>query len=137
MVWARTLLLHLLQSSAQLRIKFWIVDVAFHVVQPLFKVSPSRLAEVTCVLRLGGCLPCLLAKLFRTHRRAADPENFELRVHASLTGEVVQTRDQFPLCQVARSSKNNEDTRISGRQPFLRQFLEGTGLNNRRHKSSP
>src|SRR5438876_9485196 len=85
MVWARTILLHLLQANAQLRVETRIVDVAYHVVQPRFKVCPSRLAEAARVFRFGGCLPCLPAKLLRTHRRAADPKNFELRVHAALT----------------------------------------------------
>src|SRR6266404_4307707 len=136
MVWARTVLFHLLQTNPQLRIEIRIVDVTYHVVQPLFKVLPSRLAEVARVFRLGGCLPVLLAKLFRTHGRAADPENFELRVHAALTCEVIQTGDQLPFRQIARSSKNNQDTRISGWQWFLRQLLEGGCLDNRRHKSS-
>src|SRR6267378_1866971 len=116
MVWARTILLHLLQAIAQLRIETRIVDVTYHVVQTCFKVGPSRLAEVACVFRLGGRLPRLLAKLFSTHRRAANPENFELRVHAALTRQVVKARDQLPLRQVARGSKNDKDTGISGGQ---------------------
>src|ERR1700722_7102463 len=134
MVWARTILLHLLQPNAQPRIELRIVDVAYHVVQPLFEVLPSRLAKVACVFRLGGCLPCLLAKFFRTHRRAANPENFELRVHTALTCEVVETGNELALCEIARSSKNNEDTGISGWQRFLRQLLDGASLDNRRHK---
>src|SRR6202521_6021834 len=82
------------------------------------------------------CLPVLLAKFFRTHRRAADSENFELRVHAALTCEVIQTGDQLPFRQIARSSKNNQDTRISGWQWFLRQLLDGVGLDNGRHNCS-
>src|SRR5580698_1960643 len=136
MVWARTILLHRLQANAQLHIKVRIVDVTHHVAQPRLKVFPPRLAEVARVFRLGSCLPALLAKLFRTHRSAADPENFELRVHAALTSEVVQTGDQLPFRQIARSSKNNQDTRIAGWHWFLRQFLEGAGLDNRRHKFS-
>src|SRR3984893_7593974 len=85
MVWARTILLHLLQANAQPRIELRIVDVAYHVVQPLFEVLPSRLTEVARVFRLGRGLACVLAKLFRTHRCAADPENFELTVHAAHT----------------------------------------------------
>src|SRR5580700_1032051 len=105
MVWARTILLHLLQPNAQLRIELRIVDVADHVMQPRLKVCPSRLAEVARVIGLGGALPALLAKLFRTHRRAADPENFELRVHAALTCQVVEARNQLPLRQIAEAPK--------------------------------
>src|SRR5437899_12338349 len=101
MVWARTIFLHLLQANAQLRIETRIVDITYDVVQPLFKVLPSRLAEVARVFRLGGGFSCLLTKLLRAHRRAADPKNFELRVHAALTCQVVETRDQFPLRQIA------------------------------------
>src|ERR1700677_3629482 len=136
MVWARTIFLHRLQANPQLHIKVRIVDVTHHVVQPRLKVFPPRLAEVARVFRLGSCLPALLTKLFRTHRSAADPENFELRVHAALTCEVIQTGDQLPFCQIARGSKNNQDTRISGWRWFLRQVLEGPGLDNRRHKFS-
>src|ERR1700730_6138785 len=136
MVWARTIPLHLLQANAQLRVELRIVDVTYHVVQPRLKVCPSRLAEVACVFRLGGGLAGLLAKRCRTHRCTADPENFELTVHASHTRQVVEARDQLPLGQIARSPKDNQDTRISGWQRFLRQLLEGTGLDNRRHKSS-
>src|SRR5713101_4487145 len=93
MVWAGTILLHLRQTKPQLRIEVRIVDVAYYVVQARFKVCPSRLAEVARVFRLGGCLPALLAKLFRTHRRAADSENFELRVHAALACQVVEARE--------------------------------------------
>src|SRR5260370_37047599 len=110
MVWARAMLLHLLQASTQPRIELRIVDVTYHVVQPRFKVCPSRLAEVACVFRLSGSLPGLLAKLFRTHRCAPDPENFELRIHAAFTREVVEARHQLPLRQVARGSKNSQDT---------------------------
>src|SRR6202142_2487120 len=136
MVWARTILLHRLQAHAQLHIKVRIVDVTHHVVQPRLKVFPRRLAEVARVFRLGSCLPDRLTKLERTHRSAADPENFELRVHAALTCEVIQTGNQLPFRQIARSSKNNQDTRISGWHRFLRQLLEGAGLDNRRHKFS-
>src|SRR6202035_5186200 len=136
MVWARTIVLHLLPAHAQPLIELRIVDVAYHVVQPLFEVLPSRVAKVACVFRLGGCLPRLLAKLFRTHRRAANPENFELRVHAALTCQVVEAWDQLPVRQITRSPKNDQDARISGGQWFLRQLLEGAGLDNRRHKCS-
>src|SRR4029077_8653610 len=88
MVWARTILLHLLQPNAQPRIELRIVDVAYHVVQPLFEVLPSRLAKVACVFRLGGCLPRLLAKLFGTHRRAAYPGYFALWAHGALSWQV-------------------------------------------------
>src|SRR5271156_5074405 len=136
MVWARTIFLHRLQANSQLHIEVRIVDVTHHVVQPRLKVFPPRLTEVARVFRLGSCPPALLAKLFRTHRGAADPENFELRVHTALTCEVIQTGDQLPFRQIARNSKNNQDTRISGWQSFLRQLLEGAGLDNRRHKFS-
>src|SRR5580700_10412448 len=136
MVWARTIFLHRLQANSQLHIEVRIVDVTHHVVQPRLKVFPPRLTEVARVFRLASCLSALLAKLFRTHRGAADPENFELRVHAALTCEIVQTGDQLPFRQIARSSKNNQDTRISGWQWFLRQLLDGVGLDNRRHKVS-
>src|SRR5260370_8571104 len=111
MVWARTTFLHLVQPIPQLGIESRIVDVTYHVVESLFKVLPSRLAELACIFRLGGCLPSLLAKLFSTHRSAADSENFEFRVHAPFTGEVVQTRHQLPLPQATRTSQNNQDTR--------------------------
>src|SRR6202051_2559285 len=104
MVWARTILLHRLQANPQLRIEVRIVDVTHQVVQPRLKVFPPRLTEVARVFRLGSCLPTLLAKFFRTHRSAADPENFELRVHAALTCEVIQLGDQLPFRQLARSS---------------------------------
>src|SRR5260370_38591687 len=131
MIWTRTIPFHLLQAIAQPRIELRIVDVTYHVVETCFKVCPSGLAEVACVFRLGGCLPGLVAKLFRTHRCASDPDNFELTVHASHTCQVVEAWDQLSLGQIARSSKNDEDTRISGGQWFLRQLLEGTGLANR------
>jgi hypothetical protein len=53
-----------------------------------------RLTELACIFRLGGCLPSLLATLFRTHRSVADSENFEFRAHAPFTCEVVEARDQ-------------------------------------------
>src|ERR1700756_1965438 len=137
MVWTRTIFFHLLQAIPQMGIEIRIVDVPYHVVEPLFKVLPSCLAEVACVFRLGGCVPGLLAKLFRTHRRATDPEDFELWVHAALTCEVIQTGNQLAFRQISRSSKNNEDTRIPGWQWFLRQLFEGAGLNDGRHKVSP
>src|ERR1700675_4995242 len=136
MVWARTILLHLLQTNTQSRIELWVVDVTYHIVQARFKICPSRLAEVARVFRLGGCLPALLAKLFRTHRRAADSENFELRVHAALACQVVKAREQVRLPQITRSPKNNQNARISDGQSFLRQLLDGVGLDNRRHKVS-
>jgi len=77
-----------------------------------------------------------IRRCFRTHRRAADSENFELRVHAALTCQVVETRDQLPLRQIARSPNNYQDARISRWQWFLRQLLDGVGLDNRRHKVS-
>src|SRR4029077_443005 len=136
MVWARTILLHRLQADPQLTIEIRVVDVTHHVVQPCFEVPPPGLAELACVFRLGSCLPAFLAKLFRTHRSAADPENFELRVHAALTCEVIQTGYQLPFRQIARSSKNNQDTRISGWHWFSRQLFEGAGLNDGRHNCS-
>src|SRR5580698_2648808 len=136
MVWARTIFLHRLQANSQLHIEVRIVDVTHHVVQPRLKVFPPRLTEVARVFRLASCLSALLAKLFRTHRSAADPENFELRVHAALTCEVIETGDQLPFRQVAGSSKNNQNTRISSWHRFLRQLLEGAGLDNCRHKLS-
>src|ERR1700722_13308052 len=133
MIWARAILLHLLQPSAQLRIELWMVDVTYHVVEPRFKVCPSRLAKVACVFRLCSCLPYRLAKLFSRHRRAANPENFELRVHATHTCQVVEARDQLSLGQIARSSKDDQDARISTGERVLRQLLEGTGLDNCLH----
>jgi hypothetical protein len=85
LVWARTASLHLRHPIAQLHIELRIVDVTFHVVQARFKVCPSRLVEVPGIFRLGRRFACLLAKLLRAHWRAADPENFELRVHATFT----------------------------------------------------
>src|SRR5215475_3937660 len=114
MVWARSVLLHLLQANAQLRIENRIVDVANHIVQPVFKFSPPSLAEVARVFRLGGRLPCFLAKLLGAHQRAADAKNFELPVHTALTCEVVQRGNELSLCEIARTSKNNQDARVSG-----------------------
>src|SRR5580698_6344072 len=133
MVWARTIFLHRLQANSQLHIEVRIVDVTHHVVQPRLKVFPPRLTEVARVFRLASCLSALLAKLFRTHRSPADPENFELRVHAALTCEVIETGDQLAFRQIARSSKNNQDTRVSGWWWFLRQLFERAGLDNGRH----
>src|SRR5260370_28845529 len=105
MVWARTTFLHLVQPIPQLGIESRIVDVTYHVVESLFKVLPSRLAELACIFPLGGCLPSLLAKLFSTHRSAAASENFEFRVHAAFTDEVVKTRHPLPLHHATLSSK--------------------------------
>src|ERR1700689_595568 len=136
MVWARTIFLHRLQANPQLHIKVRIVDVTHHEVQPRLKVFPPRLAEVARVFRLGSCLPALLTKLFRTHRSAADPETFELRVHAALTCGVIQAGDHLPFRHSSQSPKKNYDTRTSGWHWFWRQLLEGAGLDNRRHKFS-
>src|ERR1700688_549123 len=123
--------------SAQLRIELRIADVTCHVVQSRFKVCPSRLAEVASIFRLGGGLPGLPAKLFRTHWRAADTENFELRVHAAFTRQVVEARDELSLGQIARSSKDDQDARTSGCQRLSRQLLEGPCVDIRKHNFPP
>jgi hypothetical protein len=51
---------------------------------------------------LGSRLPALFAKLFRAHRRAADSENFEFRVHAAHRCEGIQTGDQLPFREITR-----------------------------------
>src|ERR1700757_4639635 len=112
MVCARTCLMHFFEFRAQLKVEVDIAGISNHIEKTLLKVRPLRVINVAAPTGLQGSLAHAGTKLFRGHWTSANPQHLELARHAADAGQVIKSRNQLPSCQVARSAKDHEQSRV-------------------------
>src|SRR5579864_9263790 len=110
MVCARTCLMHFFEFRAEMTVEIGVAGISNHIAKTLLKVRPLLMINVADPTGLQSSLAHARTKLFRRHWTAANPQHLELARHTAHAGQVIKSRNQLTSCQVARSSKDHEQS---------------------------
>src|SRR5262245_11604446 len=87
-------------------------DVTGHVVDPSNEPMPNiGINRVGC--ELADVFSALVTKLFAAHFSAREADEREFSREQAVFGQVVERRDQLPLCEVTRRAKDHHGARIA------------------------